>query len=238
MEWKREETKLKCLTSSDLKLVALCTMTIDHIGAVLLPQYLILRIIGRIAFPIYCFLIVNGLFHTKNCKKYIGRLLLFALISEIFFDLAFFETIYEPKDQNVFFTLAIGLVMLYVIEKIHDQPRIKIYFLKVVMELLVVIFCCFLAYVLRTDYSFYGILMMYGFYMFQSNGFMSFIFQAYMNVVVMGYIQSFAVISMPIIWLYNGKAGARKYKWLFYIYYPAHLLVLFLLKELGGNRFV
>ncbi|MDE7431214.1 MAG: conjugal transfer protein TraX, partial [Lachnospiraceae bacterium] len=78
----------------------------------------------------------------------------------------------------------------------------------------------------------------YGFYMFQSNGFMSFIFEAYMNVVVMGYIQSFAVISMPIIWLYNGKAGSRKYKWLFYIYYPAHLLILFLLREFGGNYFV
>nr|MDE7431211.1 conjugal transfer protein TraX [Lachnospiraceae bacterium] len=170
MEEKRDTggfnlSKLKCLTSSDLKLVALCTMTIDHIGAVLLPQYLILRIIGRIAFPIYCFLIVNGLFHTRDCKKYIGRLLLFALISEIFFDLAFFETIYEPEDQNVFFTLAIGLVMLYVIERIHNQPWIRIHFLKIVMELLVVIFCCFLAYVLRTDYSFYGILMMYGFYM-------------------------------------------------------------------------
>ena len=66
---------LRCLNTGSLKLVAVLSMTIDHIGAALLPQYLFLRVIGRLAFPIYCYMIVNGLFYTKNCLRYFGRLL-------------------------------------------------------------------------------------------------------------------------------------------------------------------
>ena len=231
-------SKLKCLTSSDLKFIALCTMTIDHIGAVLLPQYLILRIIGRIAFPVYCFLIVNGLFHTKDCKKYIGRLLLFALISEIFFDLAFFGKVFFPEYQNVFFTLAIGLTMIYLLESIRNRMLFKIPAFNMAAELIVVALCCLLAYLLRTDYSVYGIIIIYGFYEFRYRYMISCFFQAYMNVIAMGGTQCYAVFALPFICLYNDKPGRKKYKWFFYIYYPAHLLILFLLKEFGGNHFV
>lgn len=222
--------KLKCLTSSGLKLIALGTMTIDHIGAVLLPQYLFLRIIGRIAFPIYCFLLVNGMFYTKDCRKYVGRLMLFALISEVFFDLTFFGTVYAPQHQNVFFTLAIGLIMIYVLEQLREKVKFKIFFLNCAMELVIVVLCCLLACFLQTDYSYFGIIMIYGFYIFRYNGALSCFFQVYMNVMIMGGVQSFAVLSLPIIGLYNGKPGTKKYKWLFYVYYPAHLLVLFLFK--------
>lgn len=224
--------KLKCFTSSGLKLIALCTMTIDHIGAVLLPQYLFLRIIGRIAFPIYCFLIVNGMFYTKDCKKYIGRLMLFALISEVFFDLAFFGTVFAPQHQNVFFTLAIGLIMIYVSEQFREKGKCKILLLNCVMELVIVALCCLLAFFLQTDYSYFGIIMIYGFYIFRYNSVLSCIFQMYMNVIILGGVQSFAVLALPIIGLYNGKPGKKKYKWLFYVYYPAHLLVLFVLEKI------
>lgn len=222
--------KLKYFTSSGLKLIALCTMTIDHIGAVLLPQYLFLRIIGRIAFPIYCFLLVNGMFHTKDCRKYIGRLMLFALISEVFFDLTFFGTVFAPQHQNVFFTLAIGLIMIYVLEYLKEKGKCRIHIVNCVMELVIVALCCLLAYFLRTDYSYFGIIVIYGFFIFRYNRVLSCFFQIYMNVIIMGGVQSFAVLALPIIGLYNGNPGAKKYKWLFYVYYPAHLLVLYLLE--------
>jgi hypothetical protein len=95
------------LSSFTSKCIALSTMAIDHIGAVLLPspKYLLLRLIGRISFPIFCFLIVEGYYRTKNLKKYILRLFAFALISEIPYDLAFKKSFIYLNKQNIFFTL-------------------------------------------------------------------------------------------------------------------------------------
>jgi len=105
------------MTNTNLKIIAIISMLIDHVGAVLFPEVLALRIIGRLAFPIFCFLIVEGYFHTKDLKKYITRLGIFAIIAEVPFDLAFHDTILEFTYQNVFFTLAIGLVAVYLYDK-------------------------------------------------------------------------------------------------------------------------
>ena len=110
-------TKKIGLNSFWLKMIAITTMLIDHVGAVLLPQYPILRIIGRIAFPIFCFLLVEGFMHTHDVIRYMTRIGLFALISEIPFDLLFYGRILDGTHQNVFFTLFIGLVMLYYLTK-------------------------------------------------------------------------------------------------------------------------
>ena len=100
------------LSSFALKCIALITMIIDHVGAILYPEARVLRIIGRIAFPIYAFLVAEGFYHTKNVKKYMLRLLLFALVSEIPFDLALTGQILEFGHQNVFFTLFAGLLLM------------------------------------------------------------------------------------------------------------------------------
>ena len=92
-----------------LKLIAVVTMLIDHIGYIFFPRVLWLRFIGRCAFPIYAFLLVQGYRHTHSVGKYLGRLALFSILSEVAFDLAFFRSFPYWGDQNVYFTLALGL---------------------------------------------------------------------------------------------------------------------------------
>ncbi|WP_312694011.1 TraX family protein, partial [Caproiciproducens sp.] len=93
------------MSSSQLKVLAVVTMLTDHIGAILFPSVLLFRIIGRLSFPLFCFLISEGLLYTANLKGYLERLFFFALISEVPYDLAFHGTVYYPQSQNVFFTL-------------------------------------------------------------------------------------------------------------------------------------
>ena len=98
----------KGLNSFQLKCIAIVTMLIDHIGAIIFPTQMGFRIIGRFSFPIFCFLLVEGFHHTKDVKKYMIRLGIFALISEIPYDLAFRNVFLEFERQNVFFTLLLG----------------------------------------------------------------------------------------------------------------------------------
>lgn len=161
--------RLKIFNSFHLKLIAVITMTIDHIGVVLMPQYGFLRIIGRIAFPIYCFMLVNGFFYTKNIRKYIGRMLIFAVISEPFFDWAIFGKIYVKSYQNIYFTLLTGLIMLECIEFIRKHQFNELKLISYVLEGIIVILACGVAIFIRSDYEFYGILMIYWFYALRFN---------------------------------------------------------------------
>ena len=127
-------TGIKWYHSEQLKVVAAASMLIDHIGAVLIENTVlyenvnwtiaavICRLIGRIAFPLFCFLLVEGFIHTSNIKKYIARIGLFTLISEVPFDLALFGRITLYR-QNVFFTLFIGLLMLLAVHKVEQRAR-------------------------------------------------------------------------------------------------------------------
>ncbi len=137
------------LNSFQLKCIAVLTMIIDHTGAVLFPGDLVFRYIGRISFPIFCFLLVEGFSHTRDMRKYMLRLGVFAVISEIPYDLAFRDTVLEFGHQNVFFSLFIGVVMMYALEKNAEWP-IKV--TEVLLAMWVAVF-------LRTDYGFKGILL-------------------------------------------------------------------------------
>lgn len=232
MMMKKEKRSIKCLNSFYLKIIAVITMTIDHIGAVLLSQYIILRVIGRIAFPIYCFLLVNGFLHTRSLKKYIGRLAVFAMISEVFFDRVFFGHFVDMRYQNVFFTLLIGMIMLAWIEWIRRNlnQNMSLRIISYAIEGVIVILACGAAYFFQTDYSFYGILMIYWFYALRYNQVIMGFFQAYTNLELLGGVQGFACAALIPIYLYNGEKGNTSYKWWFYIYYPLHLLVIGIIK--------
>ena len=226
----------KGISGSTLKMIAIVTMVIDHIGAAVLARllmvnglgeldqtnadaimqwlsangalywtYTVMRMIGRVAFPIFCFLLVEGFLHTHDVKKYAMRLGLFALISEIPFDLAFSSKILEFNYQNVFFTLE------------WNQA------LKVILYILIVAAGMALAYFLKTDYAEKGVFCIMVLYIFRKKkmwqliaGCASFIWE---TPALFGFI--------PISF-YNGTRG-WKMKYFFYIFYPAHLLILYLL---------
>lgn len=200
-----------------LKMLAVVTMLIDHIGAVLFPDYLIFRMIGRLAFPIYCFLIVEGYTYTHNLKKYMSRLLIFAFISEIPFDLAFNNTLLYMKHQNVFFTLFLGLTSIYSIDYFkHNKTK----------QAIAVTGTCLIAALMHCDYSFIGVLMILGFYLFKNNKKYLIAFEAFLTLPLS--LEPFALISFIPIFMYNKKRGYT-IKYLFYIFYPLHLVILYLI---------
>lgn len=173
----------------------------------------VMRQIGRIAFPIYCFLLVEGFLHTRDIKKYALRLGIFSLISELPFDLAFYGKL-EFVHQNVYFTLFIGVLVMAALKKLEGRKMI---------QLLAIFLGMFAAELLSTDYASRGILLIVILYLLRDHkaakciaGAVSFSWEVT------------SVISFLLIPLYNGKRG-KQMKYFFYAFYPVHLLLLFFL---------
>lgn len=205
-----------------LKIIAVVTMTVDHAGKVFFPEYMWMTMIGRLAFPLFCFLLTEGFIHTGNVRKYLARLFVFALISEIPFDWALHGRIFYWDAQNVFFTLFLGLAMLYLIQRYSTRQAVQIgVFLAAVV----------LAVFFRTDYSGLGICFIFIFYQFYYRKWLKFgLFTAVSLIVYLQAPQDYTSILavLPMIF-YNGKRGIPC-KYFFYIFYPAHLAVLVLLR--------
>ncbi|MDE5977019.1 MAG: conjugal transfer protein TraX [Turicibacter sp.] len=174
------EEKKRGLNATQLKMIALTAMLLDHIGAIIIPFLqgynldmstfvmlegimVVLRLIGRLAFPIFAFLVVNGFYYTSSRKDYLLRLSLFALISEPFFDKAVSGTWIEFSYQNIFFTLVLGLLAIWGYDNISKEKGFN--FIGGVYIILVGL----IAVNLRTDYSFYGVLTIFMMYLFFKN---------------------------------------------------------------------
>jgi len=214
------------MTSFTLKLIAIVTMLIDHIGSVFFPYEPIFRIIGRISFPIFCFLIVEGFIHTSSFNKYAVRLGIFAVISEIPYDMLFFGKVIELGHQNIFFELLAGLFALYCLKRVKENKKY--------MFLIVVAAIPILAECLHFSYGAYGILMIISFYLFRENNFakaMSVTVQTLLYCWVKNVsIQAYSIFAFIPLYFYNGKKGASFPKLFFYLFYPAHLLALFIVR--------
>ncbi|MCM1046392.1 MAG: conjugal transfer protein TraX [Candidatus Gastranaerophilales bacterium] len=240
------------LSGSTLKLIAVITMLVDHTAAVLLARmlltrrvistaervlevtdyaslyriYSVMRSIGRIAFPIYCFLLVEGFHRTHSAKKYALRLGIFALVSEIPFDLAFNASFLEIGYQNVFFTLFLGLLTMMAVDWARYKIRNRV--------------LCFLsagamicigglaAHFLQTDYGARGVLCIMVLY----------VTARWRPVQMVAGAVSFLwelpapMAFLPMV-LYNGKRGINL-KYVFYAFYPIHLLCLYLISLFLG----
>ena len=209
---------MKLFNIFTLKMMAIIAMAIDHIGAVLFPQYDVFRIIGRIAFPIFAFTLVEGFLHTRDVKKYMKRLGLLALCSEIPFDLAFFGTPLEFSHQNVFFTMFLGIAMLYLLLKNISKVR----------QIIIVIVMLLISEFLCTDYSSAGLFMILWYYQFRGSRMLQLVGMAIVNILHLGGMQVYACLSAIPIAMYSGERGPSC-KWFFYWFYPIHLLILYFL---------
>lgn len=221
------------MSSSKLKIIACISMFIDHIGAVLFPNLIILRMIGRIAFPIFAFLIARGYFYTKNVNKYLIRLLIFAFISEMPFDLVFSGKIINFNSQNVFFTLFLGLLAINIYEKNRHKYSLESSNRKRSIEqffwMACIILIGILAILLKTDYNMFGILIIFAFHIYRDNFKRLYLVFLMITLLMFSTIQIFAVLALPIIYYYNGKKG-KNIKYIFYAFYPVHLLLIHSIK--------
>lgn len=204
---------------------------------VLFYVYTVLRmVIGRVAFPIFCFLLVEGFQKTRDVKKYIFRLGIFALVSEIPFDLALTGNLFDFAYQNVFFTLFLGVVVLAIMNQIQKLNIHKV--VKVILSVIAVIAGAGIADVLNTDYYAMGVVFIVTLYLFRNHSVWRFFAGALVLLgggilVGIGLSELAGLIAFAFICFYNGERGL-KLKYVFYLFYPVHLLVLYLLAVLMG----
>ncbi len=232
------------MTSFVLKIIAMVTMLIDHIGHAYFKRINWMNLIGRIAFPIFAFQISEGYVHTKNLKRYFLRLFLFALISQIPFML-FDSTHTNAIKLNVFFTLFIGLLAIFIYDKfIHTKFKITqnervTYIVKQVIGILIVILLGIVSQTCLFDYGFFGVAIIFLFYLFKNNKLAmaisyitACILKYSIQIILYGYnvwyvlLGIFTAFPIVFICLYNRKQG-KKVKYLLYFFYPVHLLILY-----------
>ena len=241
--------KTRCgLSGTALKYIACITMLIDHIGASCIeagilrpaldagtlsadalasaPLYQldrVLRFTGRLAFPIYCFLLVEGFLHTHDFKKYALRMLGFALISEGPFDWAFFSGVYWGH-QNVYFTLLLGLLAMKALDTYQTpegMPALK--------GILGAAACFLAAALLHCDYDVLGLALILALYMTRKDKRAQCIAGA-----VFSLFEPVAPLAFGLVWFYSGERGgsSKLEQWAFYWFYPAHIFVLGILTNL------
>ncbi len=239
MNQKEIEMREKGLTGNILKWIAIITMLIDHTAVAIIQNgifqsetgltldqqqrwaqlYWVMRYIGRLGFPIFCFLLVEGFCYTHSVKKYMFRLGTFALVSEVPFDLALFGNVFYPSYQNVYFTLLIGVFTLCGIRHFGGAD-IKSRILRVVSLLGGLA----AAHILQTDYDMYGILLIVVLYLFREKVIWRDI-AAGVVLLLCSLTELTGLVAFVPMRLYNGQRG-RQMKYFFYIFYPAHLLIL------------
>ena len=228
--------RYRVLNGFHLKLIAACTMFIDHMGYTLFPGVMWLRCIGRVAFPIFCFLIAEGCVHTHDRKKYALRLFVFAVLSEIPFNLMTGWAVWNPYDQNVLWTLLLGAAVCWSIDGVLKRRTAPAFVLTgaamVAAFWLLEVFC--------TDYGGWGMLLVAMFYGVRRAPYgqaakmaAQAVGLAFFCIGVMGgvTIELWALTALVPIWLYNGQRGFshKAVQYGFYAFYPLHILILSLI---------
>ncbi len=245
-----DKTKKFEITSMALHIMAMLFMLCDHLWGTIVPGNDWLTCIGRLAFPIYAFMLTEGYFRTKNLKNYVCRLLLFAVLSEIPFNLAMGSSIFYPIHQNVLwsFLIAIGLIRLN--EKARKTGKLWI---RIAVGCATVIIGYLGGLLTMVDFYHAGILTVLVFYFFRQRKWWSYPAQLiclwYINVEMLGGFsyeipiggetyflsrQGLALLALIPIWLYRGKQGyhSKLLQYTYYAFYPLHLLILGIIKLL------
>lgn len=249
------------VTSFVLKIVAIISMLIDHTTEALyniIPGewwglYDMGRIIGRTAFPLFCFMIVEGNYHTRNKWRYLGSLVLLAIISELPFDALFSRTDFrfEYSYQNVFFTLALGLFTIILVDGVNE--KIKNIILSIILQIIIILPVMLAGLEISSDYGVFGLILILAIYYFEKiqavlvkinrkfeaerikfmlAGIAVLIWLVGYDSFIGGIIETFGFPAVILIMHYNGKRGEYKIpKYVFYLFYPMHLILLYFMRK-------
>ena len=242
--------RTKGLSGFTLCIIAMVTMLLDHSYIALFRGANYLNYIGRVSFPIFAYLLVEGYYNTGSRIKYALRLFIFALISEIPFNLLIAQSINFKEHQNVMFELLFGIIVLSantsLIEGISSGRLFK-----VVMGALVMLLSFTTSYIYSFDYSCYGLALIILFAISRDFKYSKLIqLIGMVGIFIVWYIgigwtlnignfciylprQSLCILSLPLIWLYNGERGyaSNHFKYMKYSFYPLHLIILYILRE-------
>ena len=226
----------KMISADSLKWIALITMFIDHIGAgifekspMFISQHLtfdlVLRGIGRVAFPIFCFLLVEGYIHTHDRLRYGIRLSVFCLLSEIPFDLLFRQTFFTLDYQNVYFTLIIGYLCMIAMGCLDEKIKGC---LSLIPEVIILALGAVLAELMRTDYGAWGVVLIGVIFLFRKNR-RSQCLASVVFILVTSFtglisdLEAFGTLAFIAIAFYSGQRKNSVNKYVFYSLYPIHL---------------
>ena len=244
-----KSVNLKCLSASALKIIAMVCMLCDHIWATLPYAPMLLTALGRVAFPIFAFLMAEGHAHTRDIRRYRKRLLLLAVVTEIPFNLMCSGSVIYPFHQNVIWTFLLSSLCVDMIRQAQEQ-KTAVAILKAAAMTLVGYLT---GYILFVDYHGEGVLMVLIFWLLRGSRWYHRLGQAaclyWINVEMLKGqmlllplagktvevpLQGLALLALIPIWLYRGKQGyhSKVLQYVFYAFYPVHLLILGLLKFL------
>lgn len=262
--------KVQFISGNTLKIIACVCMFIDHFSKIPMNKYMgelfslslsgtisndqffsiqdfqrtILFGIGSIAFPLFCFLLVEGFQHTRNRKRYIGSMLIFAVISEVPFDIGFFSTFsidagtfpFYFEYQNVFFTLFLGLLSLTGLELIlqrYPEPEKKEKPKVLILQVGIIAAIACIAEFLKCDYGAQGIIFISGYYIFRKSRVLQVLMFLVLYMATTGNqppVYTLIAACLPLF--YNGKRGKWNIKYFFYWFYPIHIFVLYAIAQL------
>lgn len=226
------EKRYQILDGTTLKLIAMISMVFDHIGDMFFPDIMWPRMIGRLAMPIFSFFIAEGFAHTRDRKKYLCRVGIFALISEIPFDLAF-EGKLGFAHQNIMLSFFLAIVALMLFDWIRGEmdSKGKRLIVKTILGVFAVAAIAILSLLLRADYTVFAVIAVFLFYVLRQKHplIRTGVGVAFLALTrTIGYYCATGLSFLPLA-MYNGKKG-KGLKWLFYGFYPGHLLLLAVIK--------
>ena len=234
-------SKTRLLSNNALKIIGMLAMVLDHVGAILLPNVKLLRIIGRLAFPIFAFMIAEGARYTKNKARYLGILSLFALVIQLVYSL------YDKHARLcILVTFTFSVILIYALDFLKKQIlKENINFWLLILSGFLFLGLSIIIYIVTrkkfVDYSFAGVLtpVLVSVFHFDEkvnskikkldNHLVSLFMLAIGLILVyysMRWYQLYALLSLPLLFFYSGKRGKYKMKYFFYLFYPIHLLIL------------
>lgn len=240
------------ISSAALHIIAMLSMLIDHMFMTVIKDDSWILVLGRLAFPIFAFMVVEGYLHTHNYRKYIVRMLIFAVISEIPYDLMKNKEVFDRFDQNVLWTFLLALLCIRSIDFVKSKGKKWVYIFTAVIVSII-------GYMLGTefdvDYGGMGVLMVLIFYFFHDRKWrcmlLQFVFLLIINALFLGVfgntviayvfgqrievpLQGFAMLSLIPIWLYHGRQGyhSKPFQYICYAFYPVHMIILFAISGL------